>query len=160
MASTLIWVWKNTMNYEMEARTDTPDSNLASNSKFTIHVVFTTASATTTALRAARELASQMDARLVVLIPEVIPFSLPLNCPPVAPRFVEDKIRTLAEGLPDDLEVRILVCRDRAEALNRTLQPKSLILMCGRERRWLNADASLARTLRRNSHHVIFLPLK
>jgi hypothetical protein len=160
MASTLIWVWKKAMNYQMEAGTGTPGSSLDGGSRFNIHVVFTTASATATALRAARELASQLEARLIVLIPEVIPIALPLNRPQIAPQFLDDKIRTLAEGLPDNLEVRVLICRDRAEALNRALPPKSLILICGRERWWPNADASLARTLRRNSHHVIFLPMK
>ncbi len=148
------------MNHQMETGTGTPDSILDGKSRFDIHVVFTTASATATALRAARELASQLDARLVVLIPEVIPFALPLNRPQVQPRFLEDKIRTLAEGLPDNLEVRVLICRDRAQALNRALPPQALVLMCGRERWWLNGDASLARELRRNSHHVIFLPAK
>jgi hypothetical protein len=160
MASTLIWVWNKAMNNQMEAGTGTPGSSLNAEPRFTIHVVFTTASATAAALRAARELASQLEARLVVLIPEVIPVALPLNRPQIAPRFLEDKIRTLAEGLPDDLEVRVLVCRERAEALIRTLQPRSLVMICGHEHWWPNEDASLARTLRRNSHHVIFLPLK
>jgi hypothetical protein len=48
------------------------------------------------------------------------------------------------------------LCRDRLETLKSVLNPRSLVVMSGRKRWWPTAEKSLAKTLRRAGHEVIF----
>ncbi len=54
-----------------------------------------------------------------------------------------------------EVDVSVLLCRDRIETVLRYLPPQSIVLV-GRQRRWgPGAYLSLIRALKRKQHHVI-----
>ena len=55
-----------------------------------------------------------------------------------------------------ETRVAIRLCRDRAEMLEQTLQPGSVIVMAGRSRWWPTQEQRLASRLSRLGHKVIF----
>ncbi len=121
-----------------------------------IAVVFTSVDATLSALKEAAELASRLNGRITLLVPQVVPYPLPLTSPPVLIDWNERRFRMIAANSAVETQVQIYLCRDPLETLRRTLHPHSLILIGGRKR-WLpTPERRLARQLRRVGHEVIF----
>ena len=125
-------------------------------SRLDVAVVFTSADATIAALRRAGALASSLGARIVLLVPQIVPFPLPLNSPPVLIDFSERRFREIARASGIDTAVRIYLCRDRLEMLSVVLKPRSLVIVGGRKRWWRTAEKRLARKLRQAGHEVLF----
>jgi hypothetical protein len=121
-----------------------------------VAVVFTSADATITALRKAGALASQLTARVILVVPQVVPYPLPLDSPPVLIDFNERRFRAIASESPIETVVRVYLCRDRMETLATVLKPQSLVVLGGRKRWWPTNEERLARKLRRAGHEVIF----
>jgi alkylated DNA repair dioxygenase AlkB len=61
----------------------------------------------------------------------------------------------LAAESPVETTVRICLCRDRWEALEVLLEPRSLVVLGGRKRWWPTRESRLAQKLRRAGHEVI-----
>jgi len=127
-----------------------PDSEL------NITVVFTSVDLTLSALKEAGALASRLNGRITLIVPQVVPFPLPLTSPPVLLDFNERRFRVIAGQCPVETTVRIYLCRDPEIMLKDALPPRSVVVMGVRRRRWLNAERRTARTLRRQRHEVIF----
>jgi hypothetical protein len=89
-----------------------------------------------------------------------VPYPAPLERPPVLLEFSERRFRDLAGHSPVETTVRIYLCRDRWEALNRILKPGSLVIIGGRRRWWPTAESRLARRLHRNGQEVVFAPME
>jgi hypothetical protein len=125
--------------------------------RLNISVVFTSVESTLAALKEAATLASSLAARLTLLVPQVVPWALPLESPPVLVEFTENRFRVVASKSPVQTSVKIYLCRDKTGMLTSVLSPGSIVVMGGR-RRWLwpTRDESLARELRRAGHEVIF----
>jgi hypothetical protein len=122
-----------------------------------ICVVFTSVEATLAALKHAGELASSLGARITLLVPQVVPYPLPLESPPVLVEFNERRFRVLASQSPVETSVQVYLCRDRLATLASILDPGTIVLLCGRKRWWWpSPDQALARELRRAGHEVIF----
>jgi hypothetical protein len=121
-----------------------------------IAVVFTTVEATLPALRKAGVLANSLGARVTLLVPQVVPYPLPLETPPVLVDFNERRFRLIACQSPVETKVRIFLCRDRLEILNSVLSPRSLVVVGGRRRWWPTAERWLARKLRTLGHEVVY----
>src|SRR5204863_6576116 len=97
-----------------------------------IGVVFTSIDATLTALRKAGELAASLGARVTLRVPQVVPYPLPLETPPVLLEFNERRFRLIAcQSSPMETRVRIFLCRDRFRTLNSVLSPRSLVVLGG-----------------------------
>ena len=126
------------------------------NSKFNIAVVFTSIESTLSALRKAGTLANRLCACITLIVPQVVPYPLPLNSPPVLPDFTERHFRVLADESPVETTVRIYLCRDRVETLRKVLKPHSLVVIGGCRGWWLTRENRLARQLRRSGHEVVF----
>jgi hypothetical protein len=121
-----------------------------------ISVVFTSAEFTVTALRRAAALAGKLDAHITLIVPQVVPFPLPLASPPVLLDFQEARLREIASNSPVETVVRIYLCRSRWEVLQTVLEPHSLVVLGARtEWRWFTRERRLARKLRRAGHEVI-----
>jgi hypothetical protein len=118
-------------------------------------VLFTTVPGTLLALRRAADLASQLNARIEIIIPEIVPYPLPVDRPPVAPSFLINRYRTIVQQAGIDADIRICLCRERRAALAATLKPGSLIMIGIRPRWWLTKEARLARWLEAQGHRVV-----
>ena len=125
-------------------------------SRLNIVVIFTSSSATIAALMRAGSLAESLNADITLIVPQVVPFPLPLTSPPVLLDFQESRFREIAEVIPVEIRVHLYLCRDKLETLKEVLQPRSLVVVGGRKRVWPTREERLARKLRRAGHDVIF----
>ena len=138
-------------------QTRRPDSETLPESEHGLEVlvVFTSVDATLSALKKAAELAASLGARITLIVPQIVPYPLPLNSPPVLIDFNERRFQVIASQIPVETIVRIYLCRDRSDALNMVMKPRSLVVVGARKRFWPTAEARLARKLRRAGHEVI-----
>jgi hypothetical protein len=123
-----------------------------------ISVVFTSVDSTLAALRHAGALADRLAARITLLVPQIVPFPLPLTSPPVLIDWNEHRFRVIAEASAVETTVRLYLCRDRDETLEKVLALPSLVILGGRRRWWrFTAEKRLARKLERAGHEVVFI---
>jgi len=122
-----------------------------------IDVIFTSIETTLAALRQAGTLAHKLGARITLVVPQVVPYPLPVTSPPVLLDWNERRFRVIAEGSPVETSVRLYLCRDRLETLKSVLRPHSLVVLGGRKRWWPTTEKRLVRKLRRLGHEVIFV---
>ena len=120
-----------------------------------VTVVFTSVTATVHALRQAGALATRLGAHITLVVPQVVPYPLPLSSPPVLLDFNERRFSVIAAECPVETTVRLYLCRDPQETLQSVLQPHSLIVIGGRKHWWPTREKRLARMLRRAGHEVI-----
>jgi hypothetical protein len=125
------------------------------NSRLNIAVIFTSIESTLSALRKAGVLAGQLRARITLIVPQVVPYPIPVDCPPVPLDFTERQFRVIAGAGPVETRVRVYLCRDRAEVWG-VLKPHSLVVIGGARRWWPTREKRLARQLRRSGHAVVF----
>jgi hypothetical protein len=124
--------------------------------KLNISVVFTSIESTLAALKEAGILASSLGARITLLVPQVVPYPLPLESPPVLVEFNERRFCVMANQNPVETSVHVYLCRDKFETLTAVMSPGSIVVVGGRKRWWPTKDELLARQLRRSGHEVIF----
>jgi hypothetical protein len=122
-------------------------------------VIFTNAEGTKGALKAANCLAHDLDTRVELLVPQVVPYPLPLEHPPVAAEFTERALSQLASEQELEVTIKVYLCRDRNETVRRALTPDSFVVIGTQKRWWLNRDKMLARLLRRDGHSVIVVDI-
>src|ERR1700756_2853402 len=72
-----------------------------------IAVIFTSVEATLTALKEAGNLANSLGARIKLVVPQVVPYPLPLETPPVLVEFNENRFRVIACECPVETSVQI-----------------------------------------------------
>jgi hypothetical protein len=125
-----------------------------------IAVVFTSIESTLAALKEAGNLANSLGARIRLVVPQVVPFPLPLETPPVLVEFNENRFRVMASESPVETSVQIFLCRDRFETLASALKPGSIVVVGGRRRWWPTKDEILTRQLRRAGYEVLFKETK
>ena len=128
------------------------------NNEFEIKVIFTDHQGTLAALKTAGTLARQLRARIDLLVPQVVPFALPLTRPPVSLGFSENHFLDLAyQGAqgPLDTFIQLYLCRDRRRCLLEVLKPQSLVVVGARARWWPTEETKLARSLALAGHQVI-----
>lgn len=126
--------------------------------KLDINVIFTECQTTRAALKTAAELSRDLGAKVRLLAPHHVPFSFPLDKPPVSLAFNEQRLMALAHELKGDLseiQIHLLLCRDRVQAILRMLTPRSVIVIGGRKRWWPTAESRLAANLRSKGHQVL-----
>ena len=124
--------------------------------RLNIAVVFTSVRSTLAALKEAGDLASQLGARITLIVPEIVPYPIPLEAPPVPVAFNEHRFRVIANESPIETQVQIYLCRDRLVALKSALKPGSIVVLGGPKRWWPTKDERLARDLRGAGFEVVF----
>ena len=121
-------------------------------------VLFTSVPATLHALRKAAQLAHELHASIRILVPQVVPYPLPLDEPRVAPEFRLRHFRTLCEHEPIETHLDIRLCRDAHRCIHAALLPNSLIVV-GSTNRWpFSRQKRLARSLTKAGHEVLWVP--
>ncbi len=131
-------------------------SSAAPETQLDIDVVFTSVPATLTALKKAAELAHRLGGHITLLVPQVVPFPLPLESPPVLLDWNERRFQMIAEESPVETTVHLYLCRDRQAALLKVLRRNSLVVLGGPGGWWPTSERRLARSLRKAGHEVIF----
>ena len=130
--------------------------NEAAGKLLDVSVVFTSSKATAAALRTAGMLADSLNARIKLIAPQLVPYPLPLESPPILLDFSEHRLREIAKSSPVETTVQICLCRDTFDTLQAVLPPHSVVVVGGRRRWWRTREQSLAASLRRTGHEVIF----
>jgi hypothetical protein len=125
-------------------------------SRLNVAVIFTSVQSTLAALKKAGALANRLSGRITLVVPQVVPYPLPLTSPPVLLDWNEKRFRVIASESSVETTVQIYLCRDRLETLTAVLSPRSLVVVGGRKRWWPTAEQRLARRLRRAGQEVIF----
>jgi hypothetical protein len=126
-----------------------------SDPKLEITVVFTSVDATLAALKEAGNLAESLGARITLIVPQIVPYPLPLTSPPVLVDFNERRLRVIASHCCVETRVSIYLCREPLETLKSVLKPGSLVVVGTRKRWWPTAEKRLASKLRRIGHEVV-----
>jgi hypothetical protein len=123
--------------------------------KLEISVVFTSIEGTLAALKEAGDLASALGVRITLIVPQVVPYPLPLTRPPLSVDFNERRLRVIAGGSRVETSVSIYLCRDSLEILESVLKPHSIVVLGSRKRWWPTAEKRLAAKLRRAGYEVV-----
>jgi hypothetical protein len=133
-----------------------PEPQALSQRDLEVTVLYTTIKGTLEALKTAADLAEGLGARIRLLVPQVVPYPLPIDEPPVVTRRLARQFRTLAldSRIPTRIEIRL--CRDRWEMLEHSLRPGSLVVLGGRHRWWPTPERRLAKKLTERGHQVAF----
>jgi hypothetical protein len=134
-------------------------ANPQRDTKLEVAVVYTTERGTVAALKTAGKLAKGLHATIHLLAPQIVPYALPLDHPPVSPRFTERRCRAMALACTEASEVRveICLCRNKRAALLWAIQPHALIIIGGRKRWWRSSEERLAGMLQEQGRRVIFV---
>jgi len=122
---------------------------------FRIHVLYTNPRDTRVALKTAVEMSAQLGSEIVLIVSQIVPFPLPLENPPVPLEFASERIRSLAETTPVDLQGFIYLCRNPVDTLIQELPMHSLVVIGARTHWPFGKSKRLARALRRHGHEVI-----
>ncbi len=124
-------------------------------------VLFTDVQGTLRALKTAAELARNLNGRIRLLAPQVVPYPLSLDHPQVSNDFNQKRFQTLAANgsapVGIDTRVEMCWCRDRDTALCQALEPEALVVVGARRSWWPSHEKNLATKLRRKGHHVILV---
>jgi hypothetical protein len=126
-----------------------------SDSKLEINVVFTSVDSTLGALKEAGQLAENLGARITLIVPQVVPYPLPLTSPPVLVDFNERRLRVIASHCRVETRVSIYLCRETLETLKSVLKPGSLVVVGTRKRWWPTPEKRLAAKLRHAGFEVV-----
>jgi hypothetical protein len=131
-------------------------SHSAGPSGITIFVLFTGVRKTLDALWSAGRLARDLDAHIEIIVPEIVPYPLPLDEPPVLRSFWNHRYRTIVEQAGIDTSIHVCLCREPREALASVLTPGSIVVIGTRRPRWPTREYRFGRWLRTKGYHVIF----
>ncbi len=144
------------------ADTDEEASSAIGASELAVFVLFTTVDWTLKALEKACEIARPLEAKVVVVMIQVVPFPLPLDTPIVPLEWVIGRFEEKVGDLPDDSDIKVLVylCRDRTSALKCVLNPVCPVVI-GMKKRWRpTQNERIARKLRRAGYEVVSVILE
>src|SRR3954468_13816446 len=114
-----------------------------------VHVIATTIEGARAALDAAIPLARGSHSRLALLVPQVVPYPIPLDGPVDVTAFAARRYQALIREATGDAEIRVGVCRTPEDVV-RSLPSESTVVIGGHGGTLLpSAGERLARTLAR-----------
>jgi hypothetical protein len=121
-----------------------------------IHVVATTDRGTRAALAAACRCATDLNARVALLVPHVVPYAQPLEHPAGRPQYAGERFGKAAEALGLDVTIRVCLCRSVLDVMA-LLPPDALVLVGGRRRWWRTRENRLAQALARRGFRALLV---
>jgi hypothetical protein len=127
----------------------------------TTHVLATTFEGTSAALNAAVPMNRGSGARLVVLVPQIVPYPLPIDAPAEPASFTAERYRNLLHQHHAEAEVRICLCRHADDVLFQQLPSHATVVVGGTAGTWFaTKEERLACRLNRLGHRVVFAPIE
>jgi hypothetical protein len=133
-------------------------SHSAGPSRITIFVLFTGVRKTLDALWSAGRLARDLNVHIEIIVPEIVPYPLPLDEPPVLRSFRNHRrYRTIVEQAGIDTSIHVCLCREPREAVDRLLTPGSIVVIGTRHRWWPTREYRFGRWLRTKGYHVVLV---
>lgn len=135
-----------------------PETGEVSRPLLTVTVLYTDVRHTIAALRQAAGLGRGLHASLRILMPVVVPYPLQLSEPPVDCRIVHRRLATVAEGVDMPTRIDTVYCRDLGVAVEKSLPPQSIVVVCWRRRRLFDKTRRLTQWLTALGHNVIAPP--
>src|SRR6266568_4638967 len=117
-------------------------------------IPFTTPELTRAALRHAG-VCSDLDVHVSLVDVQVVPFPCPLDQPPINSEYSRRRLPELFNESRFPGRAAVLYTRDWLEGFRRALEPKSLIVMAAKKRRWPTREKRLARALSKAGHQVM-----
>lgn len=120
-------------------------------------VMFTDVPGTLRALKAAAELAHNLNGRIRLLAAQVVPYPLPLESPHVSEEFNERRFQTIASHSRIETRVEVHVCRDREEAFCQALQAEALVVIGVHRSRRPTGEKALVKKLQKKGLQVILV---
>ena len=121
-----------------------------------VYVLATTVDGTRAALTAAVPLARGSRARLVVLVPQIVPYPLAVDGPTDATVFTERRYRDLVHEADGEADVKVYLCRTPNDILH-TIPPASTVVVGGASGAvLLSREERLSRQLTRLGYHTVF----
>src|SRR5471030_559610 len=122
----------------------------------TVYVMATSVDSMRVALTTGVPLARGSGARLVVLVPQIVPYPLPVDAPTDVTAFTERRYRELVHDARGEAEIRVCLCRTPRDVL-RLLPVASTVVVGGRVGpAWPSHEERLSRDLIRLGHHAVF----
>ncbi len=122
-------------------------------------VLHTTTEGTLQALKTAARIAQGLAAQIRLLVPQIVPYPLPLESPAISKDFTERRFRTVASEAAVETHIDIRLCRDRWALLESALKPRSLVVLSGRRSWWPTSESRLAKRLHQLGHQVVYADL-
>ena len=120
-----------------------------------ITVLYTTSTQTARAYGHALRLARELKGRIKLLVPQTVPYPLPLEAPSAEPETFAARLSLMLDGSEIDTTVEVRLCREPWEGI-RTALPAGSIVVVGCDGRWWPCRAMrLARRLKRDGHLVL-----
>lgn len=125
-----------------------------------VHTIATCFEGTRAALVAAIPLARGSCARLIVLVPVVVPYPLPVDGPADSTAFAAERYRDLVHELDGEAQVCVCLCRDPDDVIRRMLPSHATVVVGGAAGTWrASREERLARRLTHLGHRAIFSPI-
>ena len=122
-----------------------------------VYVIFTSIACTLKALEKASQLANPLRGRIEIIAVKSVPFTLPLDEPPVPFKFVVRRLEEMTSRFPESIRISSYLCREPLEALKRILNRNCPVVM-GVRKWWFPArEERLARKLRRAGYNFILV---
>jgi hypothetical protein len=112
---------------------------------------------TKAALKYAATLADDLNVRLRLIDVHVVPYGVPLDEPPVNPKHLMRRIRSLVKESTLPVSAEIVYARDWEQGFRRALSPGSLVLMAIKRSWWRTSEKRLASRLRKIGHQVVWV---
>ena len=140
---------------QVERTATGPDVDVFNGSQITVNVVYTDEPHTLVALEKAAGLGRSLQASVRILLPSVVPFPRQLSDPPVDTRVLSRGLAAAARRIDSPTLIETVYCRDRDEAVVKSLAPRSIGVICWHRRWFFDSTQRLANRLGALGHHVI-----
>ena len=121
-----------------------------------IVIPFTTPELTLAALRQA-ELCTDLNVYVLLVDIQVVPFSCPIDQPPINSEFSKERLRGLLGQTRLPGATGVVYARDRLEGYRQALKPTSLVIVATQKHWWRTREEKLAGALRKSGHQVMLL---
>jgi len=122
-----------------------------------IAIVFTSLSATVSAIEHTAALLQGLHFRMSLVWPQTVPSVLSLDEPAISTEFSKRVLLNLARLSPSISRVQLCFCRHRLEALASLISAQSPIVIGTRKSLWSLSEKKLARGLRRAGYNVLLI---
>lgn len=93
-----------------------------------INVAFTSDHETVAVLRQAATLAAGLNARILLVAPQVVPWAAEIDHPPVSPDFTASRMLKLTAEAGVEGDVLVVLCRDRLQGLESVLGRNAVVI--------------------------------